>query len=232
MFFSALLIFSRHAYDKVDVSGMKIQFLPRPWIMAALSLFWLGMMAFGFEQFWRYSRTPGAAAAAPGRWPENRVLSPDYRHLSLVMVIHPKCPCSCAGLAELAQLMAHSRGRLRATVVFVQYKGVSASWVQSDTWRQASAIPGVSVITDQNGALARLFEAQTSGQTYLYGPQGRLLFSGGLTAERGQEGDNAGLRAAFTLLRGQRPEQARTPVFGCPLFSPQTTQEGKPSCRL
>ena len=141
------------------------------------------------------------------------------------MAVHPQCPCSRASLAELAQLMARSQGRIHATVVFVQYPGVSAQWMQTGTWRQAQAIPGVQVVSDKNGALCRKFGAFTSGQTFLYNGQGRLLFSGGLTSERGHEGDNAGLRAALALLRGTPPTLTRTPVFGCPLFSQSRAEE-------
>ncbi len=125
--------------------------------------------------------------------------------------------------------MARSQGRVHATVVFVQYPGVSARWVRTDTWRQAEAIPGVQVVSDLNGTLSHQFGAFTSGQTYLYDGHGRLLFSGGLTSERGHEGDNAGLSAALAILRGRTPAQTRTPVFGCPLFSPpQAGEKGLP----
>ncbi len=126
--------------------------------------------------------------------------------------------------------MARSQDRVRATVVFVRYAGVSEQWVQSDTWRQAAAIPGIHIVSDQGGALAHRFGAQTSGQTYLYNPAGRLLFSGGLTAARGHEGDSAGLNAALALVRGQTPVQTRTPVFGCSLFPISQPEKKDLSC--
>jgi hypothetical protein len=39
------------------------------------------------------------------------------------MAIHPHCPCSRASIGELSILMAHSRGRLAAFVVFVEPPG-------------------------------------------------------------------------------------------------------------
>lgn len=187
----------------------------------ALTFLWLFFVVAGLLQVERYEDRPGKTASAPVRWPENTRVRDAHNGVTLLMVIHPQCPCSRASLAELSQLMARSQGRVSATVLFVQYAGVSKRWVQSSTWRQAAAIPGVRVDSDPNGALAERFSAQTSGQTYLYDRQGRLLFSGGLTGARGHEGDNAGLDAALALARSQVPQRSRTPVFGCPLF-PQT----------
>ena len=158
-------------------------------------------------------------------------LAPVPERITLVMIVHPRCPCSRASLAELAQLMARCRDRVSATVVFVRYAGVSNHWVRSGTWQQASAIPGVRVLADTDGEIAHRFGAYTSGQTYLYDAHGRLLFSGGLTGARGHEGDNAGLSAALARLRGHSFSLARTSVFGCPLFDGVEPESTDMSCR-
>jgi hypothetical protein len=83
----------------------------------------------------------------------------------------------------------------------------------------ASAIPGVTVMRDAEGAEARAFHGATSGDIMLYGAAGQLLFHGGITASRGQIGPSAGSQALAALLQGQPALQTRTPVFGCSLFS-------------
>ena len=75
---------------------------------------------------------------------------------------------------------------------------------------------------DGDGQEARLFHAVTSGQTVLYDSQGRLLFSGGITASRGHSGDNAGRSAIVSLVNAEVPDRTETLVFGCPLFSPKS----------
>jgi hypothetical protein len=65
--------------------------------------------------------------------------------------------------------------------------------------------------------LARQFHATTSGQTLLYSPAGSLMFSGGITAARGHEGDNVGESTIVALLTGKPTDVVRTPVFGCPI---------------
>jgi hypothetical protein len=153
------------------------------------------------------------------------------------MAIHPHCPCSRASIGELAILMAHNHGRLAAFVVFVQPPGFDENWTKSDLWSSAGSIPGVTRIID-HGAEAKRFGATTSGQTMVYDPLGRLLFSGGITAARGHFGDNAGVSTIARLLdtaETDAPERvvyrnnpvvyaSSTPVYGCPLFAPSTNR--------
>lgn len=201
------------------------------WLSSALALLWLLLVVAGLRQVARYENTPGVAASAPARMPTGAALISDSGRTTLVMIVHPRCPCSRASLAELALLMARCRDRVSASVVFVQYAGVSDRWVRSGNWRQASAIPGVRVLCDPDGVIARRLGARTSGQTYLYDSHGRLLFSGGLTGARGHEGDNAGLSAALARLRGETSTPAHSSVFGCSLFHGQVPESTTRSCR-
>ncbi len=188
-------------------------------LTVSLAFLWLSAVCGGVAWFDRYASAPGAQAPAPTDWAGGGTLPRVPGRDTLVMVIHPQCPCSRAGLAELDRLMAGSSPRVTADVVFVRYAGVTARWTEAANWRRAAAIPGVHVLTDRGGVMARRLGALTSGQMYLYGPAGRLLFQGGLTGGRGEEGDNVGLDAVTALLAGRRPARTRTPVFGCPLFA-------------
>lgn len=91
--------------------------------------------------------------------------------------------------------------------------------MQSDLWRTAAAIPGVTLMHDDDGREARRFGSATSGQTLLYDGDGVLRFSGGITGSRAHAGDNAGRRSLVALLSGGQPDRAATGVFGCPLFA-------------
>ena len=83
-----------------------------------------------------------------------------------------------------------------------------------------------------DGREARLFGAATSGQTMVYGRNGHLLFSGGITAARGHYGDNAGASAIGALLEQPTPQSGRkTAVYGCALFAPRSSP-AKPSSKL
>jgi hypothetical protein len=113
--------------------------------------------------------------------------------------------------------MAQAQGRVTAYALFVKPAGSSDDWEKTDLWESAARIPGVKVIAD-DGVEAQRFNAMTSGQTVLYDADGHLLFSGGITGSRGHSGDNAGRSAIVSLLFTGESDQAKTSVFGCPLF--------------
>jgi hypothetical protein len=180
---------------------------------------WLGIVLTGTFLMVAYANTPGETGAAPVHWPETSGLTHNPERPTLVMFIHPHCPCSRASVGELALLMAHCQGRVEAHVFFVRPAGMTTEWVQTDTWREASRIPGVTVYCDDGEREARRFGAETSGVTELFDAQGRLLFHGGITAARGHSGDNDGRDAVQALIFNELAAQTNTPVFGCSLFN-------------
>ncbi|HKX29311.1 MAG TPA: RedB protein [Blastocatellia bacterium] len=201
-------------------------------VSIALSLCWLGLVGVGLKIIWRYEQTPGTSAAPPASWPAESRVERAAGRPTLIMLAHPQCPCTRASIGELNRLMAQNQGRLEARVLFYHPPDFSSEWVESDLWRSAAAIPGVTVAHDPNGVEARRFHAATSGQVLLYDAGGRLLFEGGITASRGHHGDNLGSRSITSLLLGGAAEATRTPVFGCSLFaSDGADREETQSCR-
>ena len=51
----------------------------------------------------------------------------------------------------------------------------------------------------------------------LYGSDGRLAFSGGLTSVRGHAGDSFGQERIVSLITTGAADRAESAVFGCPL---------------
>jgi hypothetical protein len=117
--------------------------------------------------------------------------------------------------------MARTDGKADAFAIFVRPPGWSDDDVKGRLWLRVSAIPGVVPIIDRDATEARRFGAETSGFVLAFDPGGHLAFSGGITPSRGHEGDNPGLQSAVRFVNsGELPEaQAKTPVFGCALFS-------------
>lgn len=202
---------------------------------------WLAVVIAGTSMLRTYSLTPGVAGTPTAQWPARSQIDARAGYFTLVMTIHPHCPCSRASVGELAILMAHSYGRLSAFVIFVQPPGFNASWTRSDLWSSAGSIPGVTRVID-GGSEAKLFGAATSGQTMVYDGRGRLVFSGGITAARGHFGDNAGVSAIVRLLGTQATDasvgpvsykerrvvyEERTAVYGCPLFAPSSPRKNE-----
>jgi hypothetical protein len=185
--------------------------------IAAALMVWISIVAAGTAILWRYADTPGLPAAPPARWPSGGPLRLAGGRTTLLMFVHPHCPCSKASMGELAIIIAQAGRTLDPYVIFHKPADAAADWTQTDLWDEAKSIPGVHVIEDPAGAIAAQFGVSTSGQTLLYSPAGGLLFRGGITASRGHAGDSNGRAAVITLARGGTPDQESTPVFGCSL---------------
>ena len=211
------------ALEAIRQKEIEARSTPRPggvrWVTLAFAFVWLLVVGTGLWVLWGYENAPGTGAQPPRQWPADSRVERSPGRATLVMLAHPQCPCTRAGIGELALLMAHAEGRLTATVLFLRPDGFSAGWEKTDLWQSAAKIPGVTAIVDEGGAEARRFNAATSGQTVLYGADGRLLFSGGITGSRGHSGDNAGRSAIESLVNTGAAERAETFVFGCPLFN-------------
>jgi len=187
------------------------------WIVSAI---WLIGAVAGLSVLWKYDNEAGVGANAPAQWPVAQgTLALASGRPTLVLLAHPQCSCTRATLNELAEALARARTRPKTYVLFLKPEGFSNGWERTDLWRSAAALPDVTVIRDDDGREARRFGTATSGQTLLYDSNGTLLFSGGITGARAHAGDNAGRRSLVALLNGDRPDRARTNVFGCPLFA-------------
>jgi hypothetical protein len=151
---------------------------------------WLAAIGFGVHALRAHATTAGRIESVPSSWPEASALRLATDGWTVVMFVHPDCPCTPASLAELAVLARHPRARV--------------------------TIVGDGVTADPDGVEARRFGAATSGHLVVYGEDGRLAFAGGITGSRGHRGDNTGRRAVERILDGE-PASPTHDVFGCGL---------------
>ncbi len=186
--------------------------------LPSLTMIWLGVVGIGLSCLWEHEATPGEVTESPTNWPANSRIERNATLPTLVVFAHPHCPCTRASIRELSQIMTRCRERVDTHVLFFKPSEFSADWEKTDLWLSAEAIPGVSVADDEDGSEAMRFGAATSGYSLLYHPDGRLLFSGGITGSRGHSGDNAGRSAIESLLTDGVADRKHTFVFGCPLL--------------
>jgi len=181
---------------------------------------WVLLVCFGLNSLMIYKGKAGVVGQTPQVWPAKSLISRSSDKPLVMMFAHPRCPCTRASIAELEQFVAQANHRAEVSVVFYQPPTNSEVWSKSPLIHEVISIPGVRVIYDCNGKLAKSFGAETSGHTVVYGVDGRLLFSGGITASRGHQGDNAGLDAILRIIGNNSIESNRriAPVFGCQLF--------------
>jgi len=185
--------------------------------LAAATVLWAAAVCGGSTLLWKYAATAGVAATPPEQWPAESSIVRETGRSTLVVLAHPRCPCTRATISELAILMARVGQSVSAHVLFMRPRGVDVDWEKTALWQSAAAIPGVTVHSDPRGTQAALFRAVTSGQVVIYDASGRLTFRGGITGARGHEGDNVGLDRALALLSGGRADQPTSNVFGCAL---------------
>jgi hypothetical protein len=182
-----------------------------------LSAGWLMAVGVGVRALLVYANTPGPAAVPAQHWPEGAP-TPSRQKPTLLVFLHPQCPCSRATIGELAEIMARCPEQV-VTTVYLSFPAAPAARRDTNSlWRSAAAIPEVRVLEDDGGRMARLFGARTSGQVLLYDSTGTLAFKGGITVSRGHAGDNFGREAIVSLIRGNVPRGRTSSVFGCALF--------------
>jgi hypothetical protein len=196
-------------------------------ITTLLGATWLAALALGGRTLFKYETTPGPVGLTASTWPSASIVPRHEDKPTLLMFAHPHCPCTRASMGELAQIMAHAIGKVNAYVLFVKPPTAGADWDDTDLRSSAAAIPGVTVLTDENGTDAARFGAETSGHTLVFARNGTLVFNGGITASRGHAGGNAGESAVLAALNQQEIGWARTPVFGCSLTKRPTMAGGK-----
>ena len=190
------------------------------WIYLTIAL-WATAVSAGSVELWRYQLTPGATPApAPQAWPADSVVPVHPGKPVLLMVAHPQCACTRASLNELRRLIVRFNALENPPVLYlsvVPTKGSRGDAIDGPVLRNAASIEGLNVVIDQDGLFAKRLGATTSGHTLLYGASGELLYSGGITAARGHEGDAAGQDAILAALYGRPVATHEQPVFGCGL---------------
>jgi hypothetical protein len=180
---------------------------------------WLGIVGAGFRWLAIYESRPGQLGEIAPTWPAASRLARDHQRLTLVMFLHPHCPCSQASLQELYELRSAHPSDVRVCLVFCKPPGVPKGWEQTATWKQATALADIDVFCDENDAERRVFGAITSGEVLLYDAGGTLRYRGGITQARGKTGPSVGRDTIESLLSGEQPPRHEGPVFGCPLIS-------------
>lgn len=146
--------------------------------------------------------------------------------MTLVLAIHPKCPCSVATLENAARLATRLGERMRVVVLMYRPADGGEEWTTGRGWRAARLIPGAEIREDPDGARGARLGAMTSGAAVLLDPSGAVRYSGGLTSARGHAGDNDATRAVMDIVHGKRPSITTGPVFGCGLDGPEREGEG------
>jgi len=167
-----------------------------------------------------YAARPGDSSSPPVRWPEESPIRRDVHASTLLIFLHPLCPCSRASVEELGNILNQCGHRVSTYALLCSATDFTEARGRSAIEQDLGAIPNARTWRDRGGTEARRFGAGTSGQVVLYDAQGRLSYSGGITAARGHRGDNYGRAAVIDRILGKAGDHSGSPVFGCPLSEP------------
>jgi hypothetical protein len=197
------------------------------WLIPQLLLWLLAVGAAAYSitayDFSTEQPLPGVEAS---QWPESTRLTRTPGRSTLLLFLHPKCPCSRATLVELErlaeQLQSSDAQRLEFIVVATVPSSHGEAWLTTGTVAQARRILNAKVLPDIDGAEAQNFGAVTSGMVMLYDPDGACQYAGGITVARGQQGENVGWLALAEALKGGRVAASGIPAFGCRLCLPES----------
>lgn len=198
---------------------------PARWPLVSLCV-WFVVVAALFACLWTYESTAGSSGEPSATWPTDISLQQPREGRALLLFAHPRCPCTRASLRELRKVLANGPSFESARILFFCPPDAGADWTDTALVREARSIGGVEVGFDENGRLARTFGVETSGHLLLYDASARLQFSGGITAKRNHEGENAGRDAVLAISQGRSPALKATPIFGCPLHNRSRMCEG------
>jgi hypothetical protein len=178
---------------------------------------WIVSLGVGEVFMARFQSRPGPVGEVAACWPSDTAIARRSGRPTLVVFLHPYCPCSRATLIELERVTTRCAGLADVQVV-VSWDSEQAPDSPVAILEDARAIAGVQVRFDLGAKEARRFGAATSGMAFLYDASGALQFQGGITAGRGHEGDNGGEESLVASLEHGTRHSGAAPVYGCPIF--------------
>jgi hypothetical protein len=197
------------------------------WPTGCIIAAWLAAIAVSYFLVTRYQFATNDASptGVVERWPSGSNLPRRPGNFTLVLFLHPKCPCSKATLSELERLFTSIEGRTSGRLDFVVDATVPAvpgnDWLSTETLERAKAMPGAQIFVDRDGREAARFGATTSGFVMLFDENNVRRYAGGMTESRGHEGDSLGSQNLARILCGESNVIGSIPAFGCRLCLPE-----------
>jgi len=182
-------------------------------LVIALGLVWGVLVTGGALALTANAGRGSVAERAPASWVDNPYATRATDRATVLVFIHPHCPCSRATLRELERDLA-AGAPAAVHVFFVQPRGADSGFEKGPLWDQASAIKGVKLHVDAGGVFAAQLGATLSGHVLVFDAAGERTFAGGITPARAHEGES-GARQAFIASLASDSRQATTTTFGC-----------------
>jgi len=196
--------------------------------IAVVMTLWSVVLFGGLAAFSIYQTRQGTRGTIPAHWPADSRIDRTAGHSTLLVFLHPNCPCSMASVHSLQRCLRAIPPEGRPRTVFVMRPAARDDWRARKLRATAAETPDGSFYQDDGEKEIARFGANVSGHLLLFGAGGDLLFDGGVTPERGQEEESMASDHFREVLTGMSRSPVRTAVFGCALQSHPSL--GKKAC--
>ncbi|WP_372367665.1 hypothetical protein [Candidatus Uabimicrobium sp. HlEnr_7] len=218
---------------KICYNGTKVKVLNIVFLL--LSVLWVFAIVASFYFLGAYENKPGQLGKISKKWVENSLIVRNPEKPTLLLFLHPHCPCSKATVGSLEFILSRCRQPLEVRVVFYVPENAKKNWEKTSLFHTISNISStlgnkkkdivIDIYLDSGGAEAINFGAAISGTALLYSKNSDLVFHGGVTLSRGHfdSGDNFGVSSIVNFINEKSQSKSQTPVFGCPIFEVKGT---------
>ena len=180
--------------------------------------FWGILLVAGTISLAAYSNRPGIDGATISNWPDETDMVLRDDSLTLVLFLHPKCPCSVATVRELERTLGSNFKSVDLQIGLYCPPSKPDDWTETSLKKLAERIAPGATFVDRSAEEADRFGVSTSGHLLAFSTSGKCLFSGGVTGSRGHEGENRGSLELRKITHGEQRPFFKQPVFGCPLL--------------
>lgn len=181
---------------------------------------WFCTAVFLFAKLAMYSQSPGAQATPPLAAVANIHPNPD--RYTLVVSVHPKCPCTQSTFYELERLVPKVDNNIDFVFYIFTTQESPESWFNDSSAHIQTRFPDSVIHKDIDAVSATRIGSMISGSTVLYNPDGYPVFWGGVTSGRGHSGDNLGSDSIIAIVNDREPPRTTTLVYGCEITQPNS----------
>lgn len=179
---------------------------------------WVVGVGFTFWSNYKFETTPGKASGFVETAPTGSDLHFAADQFNWITFIHPQCACSKATLENLRQMNNDFKNKnVKFHVVFFAPDQKNENLEKSEYVQAAEQLSHTEIYFDPKLKEFNFYDAETSGQSFLFNAERKLVFKGGITEARGHLGESLSMRRIASLVTGSSSNEKliESPTFGC-----------------
>jgi hypothetical protein len=185
---------------------------------------WGASIAAATSSFWSYSQIGDMPSGLLPSAERIAAVGLEPGCITLIIGLHPHCPCTRGISEELNRLAAESED-YRFVVLASCPQDAMSSWMDTPSIRELERLPRTRIIADECGMIASSLGMIRSGHVIVIGADGFPRYSGGMTSSPLHSLGRPAREAATEVAVGTPLSATTAMVFGCPLVSVSDCEE-------